>query len=248
MKLYEEVESRGLTLRGFAELPDGMADGALTPMLVMFHGFCGCMEEKHFVFSRLSRTLAERGVATLRLDFGGSGESDGRFCDMTARTEYEDGLAIMGLARTLPGVDPQRVGLLGYSFGGFVATNVAAHEGQRVRELILMSAATSTHKKMECQFQQSGRATRGSLEVGRAFVDDGYALDPLKAAAGYEGPVFVVQGTEDESVPCQTAEEYRQAFPKGAEVHYVDGASHSYDTPGHFEELACLVVEAAKRL
>ena len=94
-KRYVEVQSRGLTLRGYLELPDGMSAEAPVPLLVMFHGFTGTLSEKHFVLSRLSRRVVEAGVATLRLDFGGSGESDGEFIDVTPRTEVEDGLAIL---------------------------------------------------------------------------------------------------------------------------------------------------------
>lgn len=246
-KRYVEVQSRGLTLRGYLELPEGASPQKPVPLLVMFHGFTGTLSEKHFVLSRLSRRVASAGVATLRLDFGGSGESDGEFMDVTPLTEVLDGQAILAHGRSLPQIDPERIGLFGFSLGGFVAVNVAAREQGLLSRLVLMSPGMITHKKMERILAETGRAGRGSLEVGAKFVSDGYALDPLEAARAFEKPVFIVQGTEDAAVPAQTAELYRRAFPN-ATLTYVEGADHAYDRPDWFEQCAQAVVAAARTL
>lgn len=253
-KHYVEVESRELVLRGYLELPDCVREGGCAPLLVMFHGFCGTLSEKHFLLSRLSRQVVDAGVATLRLDFGGSGESDGNFLDVTPRTEVEDGQAILSFGAGLSQVDPERMGLLGFSLGGFVAANVAACGTTRLKRLVLVSAAMATHKKMERSLGECGRALRGSLEVGRAFVSEGYALDPLRAArrVGEMGiPVSLVQGTADVAVPFQTAEAWRaELSAAGSEVElaYVEGADHAYDTPEGFAELSRAVIAAARKL
>lgn len=245
-KKYVEVESRGLTLRGFLELPDASRNGRV-PLLVMFHGFTGDMCEKHFLLSRLSRDIVKEGVATLRFDFGGSGESDGEFIDVTPLTEVEDGISILHYSMGLDEIDTGRLGLLGFSLGGFVATNVAARCSDLLSGLILVSPAIGTHKKMEKSLHDCGRALRGSLEVGGQFVTDGYALDPLVAAQSFEKPVSIIQGTADVAVTPDTAEKYMTAFPH-ASLSYVDGADHAYDRPEYFAELSSLVCAAAKCL
>lgn len=245
-KKYVEVESRGLTLRGFLELPDVPRNGRV-PLLVIFHGFTGDMCEKHFLLSRLSKDIVKEGVATLRFDFGGSGESDGEFIDVTPLTEVEDGTSILHYAVGLDEIDARRIGLLGFSLGGFVATNVAAREKELLSRLILVSPGIATHKKMEKSLRNCGRALRGSLEVREQFVTDGYALDPLVAARLFEKPVSIIQGTADVAVTPDTAETYKEAFPH-ASLSYVDGADHAYDSPEYFEELSRLVCAAAKCL
>lgn len=245
-KKYVEVESRGLTLRGFLELPDASRNGRV-PLLVMFHGFTGDMCEKHFLLSRLSRDVVKEGVATLRFDFGGSGESDGEFIDVTPLTEVEDGISIMHYAAGLDEIDACRVGLLGFSLGGFVATNVAAREEELLSGIILVSPAVATHKKMEKSLRNCGRALRGSLEVREQFVTDGYSLDPLAAARLFDKTVSIIQGTADVAVTPDTAEEYMAAFPH-ASLSNVDGADHAYDKPEYFAELSSLVCAAAKCL
>ena len=142
MKKYIETMSRGLTLRGFLELPDIPAEAGKKPSaVILFHGFTGCKSEKYFLLSRLSKALAEAGVASLRFDFGGTAESDGDFSDVTPRTEIEDGLAIVNFAKSLKEIDTERIGLLGFSLGGFVAANVAGTVPKELERLILISPA-----------------------------------------------------------------------------------------------------------
>lgn len=245
-KRYVEMKSRGLTLRGFLELPDAPRDGQV-PLLVMFHGFTGDKCEKHFLLSRLSRNVVAEGVATLRFDFGGSGDSDGEFIDMTPLTEVEDGISILQYGASLREIDVSRVGLFGFSLGGFVATNVAARKQECLSRLILVSPGIATHKKMEKSLHDCGRALRGSLEVSEKFVTDGYSLDPLSAARTFDRPVSIIQGTSDVAVTPETAELYKAAFPD-ASLTYVGGADHAYDTPEYFAELSKLVCAAAKFL
>lgn len=245
MKKYVETISRGLTLRGFLELPDEIApDGKKPPVIIMFHGFTGCKSEKHFLLSRLSHALAEAGVASLRFDFGGTAESDGDFRDVTPLTEIEDGLEIARYAKCLEETDTERVGLLGFSLGGFVAANVAGTIPEKLERLILISPATSTHKKMEKMYMETGSCGRGSLVVGQKFFEDGNNIDVMGVSANYTGPVTIIQGTIDTAVTPDTAMRYKNNF-KNAVLHYVEGAVHSYDSPEHFEKLKKLVIEAA---
>jgi len=45
------------------------------PAVVMFHGFTGNKCESHFIFTKTARRLVLRGIAVLRFDFMGSGDS-----------------------------------------------------------------------------------------------------------------------------------------------------------------------------
>lgn len=103
MEQYVECKSRGLTLRGMMHIPDGH-EGAV-PFVILFHGFCDDRNEINFVHTELSRRLCERGIASVRFDFAGSGESDGRFEDMTVSNEVADGQAILDYVLGLGFVD-----------------------------------------------------------------------------------------------------------------------------------------------
>ena len=246
-KRYGEIQSRGLTLRGYLELPDGASAKNPAPLLVMFHGFTGTLSEKHFLLSRLSRAIVTNGIATLRLDFGGSGESDGEFLDVTPATEIADGHAIYEYALEIPEADHARTGLFGYSLGGCIATNVAALERNRVRGLALLSPGARTHLKMQKLLEETGRCGRGSLVLTEQFVKDGLEHEGFAAAHDYHGPVRIVQGTADDAVPTETAAEYEAAFSH-ATVAYVEGANHSYDSPEFFSQMVAEMTAAVTEL
>ena len=96
------------------------------PFVILFHGFCDDRNEINFVHTELSRRLCQEGIASVRFDFAGSGESDGRFEDMTVSGEVADGLAILDYVRGLDFVDKSRVAIHGLSMGGCVASMVAS--------------------------------------------------------------------------------------------------------------------------
>ena len=111
MERYVECESRGLTLRGMLHVPDQRP--GKVPFVILFHGFCDDRNEINFVHTELSRRLCERGIASVRFDFAGSGDSDGRFEDMTVSSEVEDGLAILDYVKSLDFVDQSRIAIHG---------------------------------------------------------------------------------------------------------------------------------------
>src|SRR5208282_4030624 len=90
--------------------------------------FGGTRVEPHRLFVKTSRLLAREGVASLRLDFRGSGESEGDFQSMTLSREIKDAKAALDFLRSQPGVNLERVGILGLSMGGYVAASVAAQD------------------------------------------------------------------------------------------------------------------------
>ena len=65
------------------------------------------------------RAVVEAGIAALRFNFRGVGRSQGGFGDGIG--ERDDVLAALAYLRGLEGVDPAKVGLVGYSFGAAVA-------------------------------------------------------------------------------------------------------------------------------
>lgn len=81
MQKYVEIKRDGLTLRGMLHVPDNVS--SKVPMVILLHGFCDDRNEINFVHNELSQRLCDAGIASVRFDMNGSGESDGRFEDMT---------------------------------------------------------------------------------------------------------------------------------------------------------------------
>jgi alpha-beta hydrolase superfamily lysophospholipase len=86
----------------------------------------------------LASKLGEAGIATLRCDDRGTGESAGDFKRVTLDTEARDTLAALAALRAEPAVDPTRVAVIGHGEGAIVAPMVAA-KARAVRALALLA-------------------------------------------------------------------------------------------------------------
>jgi pimeloyl-ACP methyl ester carboxylesterase len=78
---HHDFQYEGLTLRSTLHIPDGRETSRL-PTVVFVHGFANNrMENRSFV--QMSRLLENEGMASVRFDLSGHGESDGDFFDVT---------------------------------------------------------------------------------------------------------------------------------------------------------------------
>ena len=125
----EEITYRvgGDTLAGTLSIPDGKGP---FPAVLLISG-SGVQNRDHEVFNHrpfwvLADHLSRRGVAVLRVDDRGIGGSSGSALDATADDLAEDVLAGLAFLRGRREIDRKRVGLLGFSEGGLIASQVAA--------------------------------------------------------------------------------------------------------------------------
>ena len=236
VQAVEFAGSKG-TLRGMLHLP---RIGGPGPGVVIMHGFTGQRLESGFLFRALSRALESAGVASLRFDFYGSGESDGDFVEMTASTERADALAALDFFRSHEAIDTERVGMLGLSFGGFMTACTVGERPGEVKAAVLWSAAGDSIKRRgenlgqeaKRSLEERGWVDQNGLQLGRAFFDDIGQHDPYAEIARYAGPVLVIHGTEDEAVPLEHAEKYvgvLEARSHGLTDHlFLQGADHVF--------------------
>jgi uncharacterized protein len=230
-------------LRGMFHLPAAASGGrAASPLLVVFHGFTGTKVENHFIYPKLCRSLEERGIASLRFDFSGSGESDGDFRDMTLSGELEEARLIWDFALGLPRIDPGSVFLLGHSMGGLVAGMQAAEKGPRGLILIapagnMPDIARGYLRDKTVAVDARGDRDIGGLVLGRDFLSDLLSLDPLGKSQEYGGPVCVLQGTADPVVPESVGRQWFSSFPGARSFVALEGAGHNYDSIAYEERI-----------
>jgi uncharacterized protein len=94
----------------------------------------------HKPFLVLADYLTRKGIAALRSDDRGAGESGGNFATSTTADFATDVEAAVAYLKTRPEVDPHRIGLAGHSEGGVIAPMVAARN--RDIAFIVMMAGT----------------------------------------------------------------------------------------------------------
>ena len=93
----------------------------------------------HKPFWVLADHLTRRGIAVLRVDDRGVGKSTGKFENATTEDFARDVRSSIAFVKTAAGLDASRVGLIGHSEGGLVATLVAAGN-EDVAWVVLMAS------------------------------------------------------------------------------------------------------------
>jgi len=240
-RLIEFANRAGRRLRGMIHQPDGGAAGA-TPGVVFFHGFTGDRMESHWLFVKCSRALQRAGVASLRFDFFGSGESEGEFCEAGVESEMADAEDAVQFFRQQDGVDPERVGLLGFSL---VAGGVHA------RALVLWAApARLPHLRVLAEaFSRPLPGTEEFREysghrVSMRFLDAADRLDPLRGVASFTGPTLIVHPERDEYLPLSHPEDYfRSSAANVKDQVIIPGADHTFTSVAWEQEVIRRTVE-----
>jgi uncharacterized protein len=113
------IPSAGLRLHGALGTPADLRASERRPAFLVLHGFGGNSDSVGVI--QPTRVLSELGYVTLRFDMRGCGKSEGEFGRVICLEQVEDlGNALTFLARH-GAVDPDRIGVIGSSFGGAVA-------------------------------------------------------------------------------------------------------------------------------
>lgn len=209
------------------------------PAVLLCHGLTGDRVEDHFIFVKLSRALARKGIASLRFDFRGSGESEGAFSRMTIPEEIIDARAALKVLLRMPKVDRNRIGVLGLSMGAVVASNLSACR-KDVKSLVLWSPVS----KPSVLFKAVLRSTRpagaglrawGTFLFGEKFFKDRRSMDPVKALTGCRRPfpALIINGTLDKAVPPSEVNRYVHGLKESRHPlkHIlIPGADHTFSS------------------
>lgn len=244
MKTHIELPYRGNILRGYLDQPAPSGLEQPQPLIIMFHGFTADCTETKFFFTRLSKILAGQGIASLRLSFTGSGESDGDFVNTSCLRQAEEAEAILDFALNLPGVDPRRIALLGMSMGGCSAALLARKRQNSLKGLILLAPAFRYVEKYRANYERSDFYWHGNLKVGRAFFDDALTADFRGALEALTIPVRFFHGTRDTSVSPEVSREFSQ-YAMDSRLTLIEGTNHIFDTREGFEKLSLGVALAS---
>ena len=228
------------------------------PAVVMNHGHGGSKDE-NVGFVGVARALAQAGFATIRMDFPGCGDSEASFQDNTMTNMIADSNA--GLAYLLDNypIDADRLGILGYSMGGRIASEIVGAENNPYKAVVLLSAAAvdaevlapsifgdlETYNELKAAAEKDGFATFTTIygqtqELSKAWFADMEAGKPLESLAKFTGPVLVLHGDQDVVVTDEMNKAIVSACPAAQEI-VVPDADHGYGFYSDQPEVTALV-------
>ena len=207
-----EVPYEGTTLPALFMKAPGVSDRA--PAVVVFDGMDNC-KEMSVLFAGLE--FAARGFHTLAIDGPGQGESL-RLRGLSARHDYEvPGRAAYDWMAARPEVDPARVAVMGYSFGGYYAARIAAFD-RRYAAGVAFAALhwdlAAWQREIKRRHESDPRTTAQStfhfpwvmgVPDMDAAIEKAQRFSLADVAGHITGPFLVVHAEADQVVPVASA-------------------------------------------
>ncbi len=228
MKKHIELQSQGHTMRGYLQ-------GEGNHVLVMFHGYTGSKTEAGQLFKDIANQLEAKGIATLRMDFFGHGESDVAFEDLRVPMLQAQGKAIIDYAHT----QFETVNLLGFSMGGFLAMDQLDDD---IHKLILLAPATQMGNMENHEFSGIEENTKdlGGIVLHREFLKGFKEVRGVAKIKAYSNPILILQGQDDTAVPMKNSVMLKNSLPN-AKIHVFGEADHCFSKQRYHNQLADVI-------
>lgn len=226
------------------QLPAKSARGEELPLVVLCHGFTGNRQgDGHF--APLAEDMAAHGIATVRLDFAGCGDSTEPYANYTLANMAADVDSVIGYMQATYGTG--KTALVGHSMGGRLASLYPQLGQYLVTALALWSPANGTGlqgleflsidnfaavEELAARADAEGSVAAWGVELSAAYIDGMRDSDPNAALQESGLPVLLTYSGNERILSDTTQTETKAAvksLPDGQVVldPFVNG-DHNY--------------------
>ena len=226
------------------QLPAKSARGEELPLVVLCHGFTGNRQgDGHF--APLAEDLAANGIATVRLDFAGCGDSTEPYANYTLANMAADVDSVIGYMQATYGTG--KTALVGHSMGGRLASLYPQLGQYPVTALALWSPANGTGlqgleflsidnfaavEELAARADAEGSVAAWGVELSAAYIDGMRDSDPNAALQESGLPLLLTYSGNERILSDTTQTETKAAvesLPDGQVVldSFVNG-DHNY--------------------
>ena len=214
---FIRVISGGKKIYGILHLPRNSSP----PCVIASHGLFSSKESEKLV--EIGEFFSAQGIAVIRYDHQGCGESEGDLSATTTSSRIKDLEAIFELATNHPLIG-DRFGLLGSSMGGFISIFKASADF-RVKALSLWATPAHLGDKRDVEDAENHL-------LGDAFYRDLKQYDARQAIKKV-GNSLILHGEADELVPLTQAKELYQSTPAPKHLEVFPGGDHRFTNTQH---------------
>jgi pimeloyl-ACP methyl ester carboxylesterase len=209
-----QYDNAGPVMAGTLTLPEG--EGPF-PAVLLIAGSGGLDRDEsmcgHRPFLVLADALTRRGIAVLRADKRGVGESGGDYMTATTSDFARDAEAGVACLKRHPDVDGARIGLIGHSEGGLIACMLASRNPD-VRFIVLMAAPGVTGRDLAGQQGRREAAIQG--------------FDPDEAERRNKDLASLLVNEKDEAVLRRKLEQMFSPLPEPQRTAAIENAMHPW--------------------
>ncbi|MXS83932.1 alpha/beta fold hydrolase [Nitrosomonas oligotropha] len=223
--------AQGESLSGLLEMPSG----AIKSYALFAH--CFTCSKDNPAAARIALALADRGIAVLRFDFTGLGNSQGDFSNTNFSSNLQD---LLAAARYLEQHYAAPALLIGHSLGG-AAVLAVAQELPQVNAVVTIGApATAAHVKhlfagsyRELQNQPSVQVELAgrSFKIKRQFIDDLEKYNSVEHIGALKKALLIFHSPVDDVVSIDEAGRIFTAAKHPKSFVSLDHADHLLSNP-----------------
>ncbi|MCL5038180.1 MAG: alpha/beta fold hydrolase [Chloroflexi bacterium] len=189
------------------------------PLIIMCHGSGGSKDGETGLI--LSEKLVPEGIAVMRMDFYGHGESDGCFDDLTITEGIEDVRACLSGAWKM---GYRKIALMGSSFGGMCTAATA-----RDRDLFALV--------LKCPLVYLGPDPEQLDPEDPDFLKGIGPYHVKNVAPRIKAPTFIVHGSADSIIPLYEVEQFYKRLKCEKDMLVIKGADHPFLKKEHFDKM-----------
>ena len=206
------------------------------PAVVMLHGTGSNRDEVSKAYKMLAPYLAQSGIASIRFDFAGQGDSKADYIEYCYSSGASDAVACAGFLKNLKVVDSERIGIMGWSQGGAVAIHAAAHNPV-FKALLTWAAALDMFDFLSSQYEEAkikgfvkmDLGWRPPLNLSLQWFEEAKNISLRDELTLFTGPVLAIAGSADTTVPLSDLDDivaYAGGIDKGKVL--IEGADHTF--------------------
>jgi putative redox protein len=223
------------------------------PLAYALYAHCFTCNKNLRAIGRITQTLALHGIATLRFDFTGLGESEGDFADTNFTSsvdEYRRAADYLAEHHAAPEV------LIGHSLGGAVALAAAPSIASARAVVAIAAPANPEHIKRHIARDLDAIEAEGAADVlvaGRPFtirqqlIDDVERIDLANDIARLRRPLLVLHSPIDNTVGVENALEILDSAKHPKSFISLDNADHLISVDADARYVAEVICSWANR-
>jgi len=233
-----------LKLVGDLYLPDSTASAGIV------FGHCFTCSRHTRILVETCLVLKSMGIAALRFDFSGNGQSEGEFAETNFTTHVNEMNSAIQLMQS-KGV--QWIGLAGHSMGSAISL-LTASENPDVKAVCTLAGRYSGLNAMQLlsslstkELEDTGRisfVSRGrTLELKEQFFTDAQSYSLPDIVSNLKIPLLAIHGDQDEIIPVKELALCKELKPAGTEIVTIKGADHMFSDNKHRQNISATIAD-----
>lgn len=183
----------------------------LNPAVLFVHGW----QSNQTGYFLRAETVAKEGAICLTFDLRGHGQSAGDLKTFSRKNHLDDVLAAYDFLISQPQVEQNKIGVVGASYGGYLASILTSK--RKIKWLVLRAPALCSNTDFDLPtallIEQKGE----DIFRQKTYEENNFAIHSLK---NYKNGAVLIECENDQIIPPQIILNYKRTLQNNKNYHY----------------------------